>query len=225
MSAKVWLGLLIEAAIFAGLLFGSAGTLVWPPAWALLGVVSVAIFLITRMLARHDPNLLYVRMRWGLSREQLPWDRVIVILLTVVFPGWLALMGLDAVRFDWSLMPVWLQILGGIGVATAMAVIYRICEENTVLAAILRAQKERGRRLVLSGPYAMVRHPLDSAALALFISTALLLGSWFGLAGVTIIGLALVLRTLVVDRQLCLTREGYADYARRVPYRLFPGIW
>ena len=223
MSLKLWMWLTFEAAVFGGLLFGAAGTLEWPPAWAFLGVVFMAGFMITRLLAR-DPALLRLRMRWVFSRALVPWDRVVTILLMVVFPAWLVLMGLDAVRFDWSWMPDWLQILGGIGVAGAMSIIYRICEEKAALAAMLRAQKERGRWL-LSGPEAVVRHPLYGAALVLFVSTALLLGSWLGLAGVAVLGSAVIALTWMEDRQLYLTREGYADYARRVPYRLFPGIW
>lgn len=223
MSAKVWIALGFEALVFAGLLFGSAGTVSWTPAWAFLGVVFVAGFLITRMLAR-DPALLRQRMRWGFSRQLVPWDRVVTILLMVVFPAWLALMGLDAVRFDWSQMPDWLQILGGIGVAGAMSIIYRICEDAAV-AGMIRAQRERGRRLFLSGPHAVVRHPLYGAGLVLFVSTALLLGSWLGLAAVAVLGAALIALTVMEDRQLYLTREGYAEYARKVPYRLFPGIW
>ena len=223
MSLKLWIWLTFEATVFAGLLFGAAGTLVWPPAWAFLGVVFMAGLLMTRMLAR-DPNLLRLRMRWVFSRELVPWDRVVTILLMVVFPAWLVLMGLDAVRFDWSQMPVWVQIVGGIGVAGAMSIIYRVCEEKAALAAMIRAQKERGRWL-LSGPEAVVRHPLYGAALVLFVSTALLLGSWLGLAAVLVLGSAVIALTWMEDRQLHLTREGYADYARRVPYRLFPGIW
>lgn len=224
MTVKVWIGFAFEALVFAGLLFGSAGTLSWPPAWAFLGVVFMAGFLITRMLSR-DPALLQRRMRWIFSRELVPWDRVVTILLMVVFPAWLVLMGLDAVRFNWSWMPNWLQILGGIGVAGAMSIIYRICEERAALAAMIREQKERGRRLLLSGPDAVVRHPLYAAALVLFVSTALLLGSWLGLAAVVVLGSALIALTVMEDRELYLTREGYAEYARRVRYRLFPGIW
>jgi protein-S-isoprenylcysteine O-methyltransferase Ste14 len=149
---------------------------------------------------------------------------MVTILLMVVFPAWLVLMGLDAVRFDWSWMPDWLQILGGIGVAAAMSVIYRISEEKAAVAALIQAQKERGRRFFLCGPYAVVRHPLYGAALVLFVSTALLLGSWLGLAAVSVLATAVIALTVMEDRQLYLTREGYADYARRVRYRLFPGI-
>jgi protein-S-isoprenylcysteine O-methyltransferase Ste14 len=225
MSTKVWVALSLEALIFGALLFGSAGTLSWPPAWAFLGVFFAAAFLITRMLARRDPALLNERMQWPIQRAQLPWDRIIMVVFTVLFPGWLVLMGLDAVRFDWSGMPNWLQIIGGIGVAAAMSFVYRVFEENTFLAPIVRLQWERGHKIISTGPYAVVRHPLYAAVLILFVSTALLLGSWFGLAGVLVLASGLVFRTAMEDRELRRKLEGYADYARRVPYRLFPGVW
>jgi protein-S-isoprenylcysteine O-methyltransferase Ste14 len=224
-ATKVWIALGLEALVFAALLFGSAGTLSWPPAWAFLGVFFVAAFLITRMLARHNPALLRERMSWPVRRAQLPWDRIVMIVFMVLFPGWLALMGLDAVRFDWSDMPDWLQIIGGIGVAAAMSSVYRVFEENTFLAPIVRIQKERGHTVISTGPYAVVRHPLYAAVLILFVSTALLLGSWYGLAGVLVLGIGLVFRTAMEDRELRLKLEGYVDYSRRVPYRLFPGVW
>jgi len=222
-ATKVWIALALEALIFAALLFGSAGTLSWPPAWAFLGVFFVAACLITRMLARHNPALLRERMSWPVRRAQLPWDRIVMIVFMVLFPGWLALMGLDAVRFDWSDMPVWLQITGGIGVA--MSFVYRVFEENTFLAPIVRIQRERGHNVISTGPYAVVRHPLYAAVLILFVSTALLLGSWYGLAAVLVLGMGLVFRTAMEDRELRLKLEGYVDYTRRVPYRLFPGVW
>lgn len=226
MLAKVWIVLCVEALVFAGLLFGSAGTLSWPPAWAFLGVFFVAAVLISRMVARHNPALLREPLRWPMRRANWPWDGMILVVFTVLFPGWLALMGLDAVRFDWSGMPDWLQIIGGIGVAIAMSSVYRVFEENTVPAPTLRRQqRERGLKLIATGPYAVVRHPLYAAVLALFVSTALLLGSWVGLGAVLLLAGALILRTVLEDRELCITLEGYADYARRVPYRLIPGVW
>jgi protein-S-isoprenylcysteine O-methyltransferase Ste14 len=224
-ATKVWIALAIEAVLFAGLLFGSAGTLSWPPAWAFLGVFFVAAFLITRMLARHDPALLQERMSWPIRRAQLPWDQFVMIVFMVLFPSWLALMGLDAVRFDWSDMPDWLQVIGGVGVAAAMSFVYRVFEENTFLAPIVRLQMERGHKVISTGPYAVVRHPMYAAALILFISTALLLGSWYGLGAVSILGICLVFRTAMEDRELRLKLEGYLDYTRRVPYRLIPGVW
>ncbi|HEY2445443.1 MAG TPA: isoprenylcysteine carboxylmethyltransferase family protein [Rhizomicrobium sp.] len=224
MSAKLWIALGIEMAI-AGLLFGAAGTLSWPPAWAFVGVSLVVAFLITRMVARHDPSILKGSLRWPILRAELPWDGIFMILFTVLFPGWLALMGLDAVRFDWSWMPDWLQIVGGIGVAAALSSIYRIFEENTFPWRVVHLRKDNGRRIISTGPYAVVRHPLYAAGVILFVSTALLLGSWFGLAGVVVLASAIVSLTAMEDRALYLKLDGYADYARRVRYRLFPGVW
>ncbi len=223
--AKVWFVLAIEALVFAGLLFGAAGTVDWSPAWAFLGVVSVGAFLITRLVARHDPALVADHGRWPVRRAQLPWDGIGMVLLTVIAPGWLALMGLDAVRFDWSFMPDWLQIIGGIGVATALSFVYRVFEENTFLEELMRAREERSRKPISTGPYAVVRHPFYAAVLFFCTSTALLLGSWFGLASVVVLAAALVVRTAMEDRELRQKLEGYADYARRVPYRLVPGVW
>ena len=222
---KLWTALAVEALIFAGLLFGAAGTLSWPPAWAFLGVVCVGAFLITRMVVRHDPALIEERIRWPVRRAQFPWDGIMMVVLTVIFPGWLALMGLDAVRFDWSTMPDWLQIIGGIGVATALSFVYRVFEENTFISELMRARKERTQKLISTGPYAVVRHPFYAAVLFFCISTALLLGSWLGLAGVLVLAAGLVVRTGLEDRELRQKLEGYADYARQVPYRLLPGVW
>lgn len=224
MPAKIWVALVIEGVI-AALLFGSAGTLSWPPAWAFVGVSLVVAFLITRMVARCDPAILKGPLRWPILRGELPWDGIFTIVFTVLFPGWLALMGLDAVRFDWSWMPDWLQIAGGIGVAAALSSIYRVFEENASLWRSLRQRTERGRQIISTGPYAVVRHPLYAAGVILFISTALLLGSWFGLAGVLVLASAIVFLTAMEDRELRLKLDGYADYSRRVRYRLLPGVW
>jgi len=224
MLAKVWIALVAEGIILAALLFGGAGTLSWSPAWAFLGVISVAAFLITRLVARQDPSLIRERIRWPVRRIPLPWDDIGLVLFTVLFPGWLALMALD-MRFDWSWMPDWLQIIGGIGVATALSFVYRVFEENAFLAQIMRRQKESGQSLISTGPYAVVRHPFYAAVLFMCVSTALLLGSWYGLAGVLVLAAGLVVRSLLEDRALREKLEGYADYARRVPYRLVPGVW
>ncbi len=225
MLPKLWVALAAEAMVVAGFLFGAAGTFSWPPAWAFLGVVSVAGVLIARLVLREDPALLHERRRWPVRRTPLPWDGILIVIFTVLFPGWLALMGLDAVRFDWTSMPDWLQIVGGIGVAMALSFVYRVFEENTFLARIMRARTDLSQKLVSTGPYAVIRHPFYAAVLFFCASTSLLLGSWVGLGGVLLLAACLAVRVAMEDRQLCAKIEGYADYARRVPYRLLPGIW
>lgn len=225
MLAKLWLALAAEAMVFAGFLFGAAGTLSWPPAWAFLGVVSVAGVLIARLVLKEYPALLREEDRWPARRVPLVWDGILIVTLTVLFPGWLALMGLDAVRFDWSWMPDWLQIVGGIGVAIALSFVYRVFEENTLLVRIMRVRSDLGQKLISTGPYAVIRHPFYAAVLFFCASTSLMLGSWVGLGGVLLMAACLAVRVSVKDRELRTKIEGYADYARRVPYRLLPGIW
>jgi protein-S-isoprenylcysteine O-methyltransferase Ste14 len=225
MLAKVWFVLAAEAILIAGLLFASAGTLDWSSAWAFMGVVSVGAFLITRLVLRTDPGLIGETSRWPIRRAQLPWDGIMIVLLTVIVPGWIVLMGLDAVRFYWLWMPDWLQIVGGIGVATALSFVYRVFEENTFLARFVNSRKKANGELISTGPYAVVRHPFYAAVLFFCVSTALLLGSWLGLASVLVLAAGLVIRTVLEDRALRAKLEGYADYARQVPYRLVPGVW
>jgi protein-S-isoprenylcysteine O-methyltransferase Ste14 len=89
----------------------------------------------------------------------------------------------------------------------------------------MRRKKEQDRKPISTGPYAVVRHPFYAAVLFFCASTALLLGSWLGLAGVLVLAAALMVRIALEDRELRAKLEGYADYARQVPYRLVPGVW
>ena len=225
MPAKVWITLAIEFAIFALLLFASAGTITWPAGWAFLILFFVAALIISLMLARHDPALLEERMKMRLQRGQPLWDKIFLPTLVFVWLGWLILMGLDTVRWRWSDMPTWLQIIGGTGIVFAFWIFYRTYQENTFLAAVVKIQRERGHRVISTGPYAVVRHPLYAGALILLPSTALLLGSWYGL--LVSIGLiaAIVFRTIMEDRMLMRELEGYPEYAARVRYRLVPFAW
>jgi protein-S-isoprenylcysteine O-methyltransferase Ste14 len=90
---------------------------------------------------------------------------------------------------------------------------------------VVRIQTERGHKVISTGPYAVVRHPLYAAALLVFFSSALLLGSWYGLAASLVLAGAVVFRTVLEDRELRRGLQGYTDYAARVRYRLIPLVW
>jgi len=106
---KVTIALTIEILFFAALLFGAAGTWRWPAAWAFLILFTLSSTVIIVMLDRRDPALLAERMKAYNQKGQPLWDRIFLIVLSFVWIGWLVLMGLDAVRYHWSTMPVWLQ--------------------------------------------------------------------------------------------------------------------
>jgi protein-S-isoprenylcysteine O-methyltransferase Ste14 len=225
MTSKVWLVLTVEVALFALLLFGAAGTLRWPEAWVFLVLFIAATIGITLWLARSDPALLDERMKPLLQKGQPLWDKLLMSFFVVLFVMWLMLMGLDAVRYRWSHVPVWLEALGAAGFLVAMWISYLAFRENTFLSAAVRIQKERGQRVIDTGPYAVVRHPLYAGVLILLPSIALLLGSAWGVVGALVLDLFIAVRALNEERELERGLEGYREYRQRVRYRLLPGVW
>ena len=224
MNTKVWIGFARGILISAVPLFGAAGTLRWPAAWAYIVLIFGPGLLITLELAKRDPALLEERMKPVIQKDQPLWDRILITTFLALWLGWFVLMGLDA-RYGWSAMPVWLQWIGAAGVLLTMWIWFLIFRENTFLAPVVKIQKERGHKVISSGPYAIVRHPMYAAALVFFAATALLLGSWYGLAGALLLAAWLVVRTALEDRELKHGLAGYTDYAARVRYRLVPLIW
>ncbi len=109
---KAFLTLFVEFAVFAALLFVSAGIVLWPAGWAFLAIFFGFALAIVIWLAREDPELLAERISSPIRRGQPLWDKVLVVALMLLFVVWLILMSLDAVRFGWSAVPDWLQLLG-----------------------------------------------------------------------------------------------------------------
>jgi protein-S-isoprenylcysteine O-methyltransferase Ste14 len=207
------------------LLFVSAGTWRWPEGWvylAELGVIGTAVGV---WLAQHDPGLLAERMSGIFARSQRTWDRILMSVFVVVWIGSLVLSALDAVRFHWSRVPISLQAVGAVLVALGYYVFYLTFRENSYAAPTVKIQSERGHRVVSTGPYALVRHPMYAGAVAFFVGTPLLLGSWWGLAFAPALIALLSVRALLEERTLADELPGYRDYAARVRYRLVPGIW
>ena len=220
--------LIIQIAIFVTLgllLFLSAGTLRWPAAWVLLAEMGGTGIAFGLWLGRHDPALLAERLSACFQSSQKSWDKVFVATLLVLWSSWFVLMGLDAVRFRWSHVPVWVQAIGAILIALNAYIAYRTLRENTFAAPVVKIQTERGHRVVRTGPYAYVRHPMYAGNLLFFIGAPLLLGSWYGLAAAPLMVAMLAMRAVLEERTLASELPGYRDYAAHVRYRLVRGIW
>jgi protein-S-isoprenylcysteine O-methyltransferase Ste14 len=215
----LWMGFL------AVLLFVAAGTWRWPAGWVFLAELGGLGLALGLWLARHDPALLAERMSAGFQPAQKTWDKVFLVTFFALFGGWLVLMALDAVRFGWSQVPVWLQAIGAVLIALCMYVAYLTFRENSFAAPVVKIQAERGHRTVTTGPYAVVRHPMYAGAVLFFIGVPLLLGSWYGLAAVPVVTAMLVVRTLMEERMLMNELPGYREYEARVRWRLVPGVW
>jgi protein-S-isoprenylcysteine O-methyltransferase Ste14 len=224
-NIKVLVGQLVYLVLFFSLpLFLAAGTLAWPAGWIYLALFFSFVFAITSWLFRHNPALLKERMT--MSRpDQKAWDKVFLALAYVSFVAWLVLMALDAVRFRWSQMPVWLSAAGAIVLIYSFYLFFATFRENSFLSPLVRLQEDRGQTVVSTGPYHYVRHPMYAAALLFFLGTTLLLGSWYGLLLALLLVFLIAGRAVLEERTLQKELQGYDAYMVQVKYRLIPHVW
>ena len=216
--AVVWVGL------FALLLFVPAGTVRWPGAWVFLAILAASSLWGLAWLGRHDPGLLAERMRPPIQRGQPRSDKLLMVAFIPLWFGWYVLMGLDK-RLGWSSVPAALQVLGAVLVCLGVWLSFRVLAENSYAAPVVRVQKERGHKVVTTGPYSYVRHPMYASVILIAAGVPLLLGSWWGLLVSPLLVLVLAVRAVMEERMLKAELEGYADYAERVRYRLVPLLW
>jgi protein-S-isoprenylcysteine O-methyltransferase Ste14 len=206
-------------------LFLPAGTVAWPTGWVYVAVSLILGIAMTAWLVRHDPELLAERLT-GLRRAgQKKWDKIFVAIIIVGFFSWLALMGLDAARFHWSHMSILLQAIGSIFFLVSYYGFYLTFRENPYLSPAVRIQKERGQKVVSTGPYRYVRHPMYAAFVLYIFGTALMLGSWLGVVSGLLLIIVIARRAVLEERTLRQELPGYDEYMAKVHHRLIPGIW
>jgi protein-S-isoprenylcysteine O-methyltransferase Ste14 len=206
-------------------LFVAAGTLAWPFAWIFLVQIIVISVAGGLWFARHDPGLLRERLAPLIQKEQPTADKILVSIFVMVLFAALVLMGLDAVRFGWSSMPPLGRAIGELALLLSMWIGFRTMQENTFAAPVVKIQGDRGQRVIASGPYRIVRHPMYAATIGFCFGTSLLLGSWWGLAAVLLLLALLGIRIHFEERTLRVGLAGYDDYTANVRYRLIPLIW
>jgi protein-S-isoprenylcysteine O-methyltransferase Ste14 len=211
--------------VLGGILFVAAGDWTWPQAWVFLAEVEISSLVLCFWLARHDPALLESRLSRPFHGDQRHWDRMFLVGAITGFGAWMVLMALDARRFGHSYIPLWTQGLGAVLIALCMVLVWRVFRCNSFAAPQVRIQAKRGQHVVTDGPYRIVRHPMYAAALFYFLGVPLLLGSWWGLLPVPFFMAGLGARAVGEERMLRQALPGYDDYARRVRFRLIPGVW
>jgi protein-S-isoprenylcysteine O-methyltransferase Ste14 len=216
--------LVIMFLIFALLLFLSAGTIAWLAGWIYLILFFGFTIALSLWLLKYNPGLLKERMTM-FRADQKGWDKIFFALMEICFMAWLVLMPLDAVRFRWSHMPIWLQVVGAIILIISFILFFLTFRENSYLSPMVRIQKDRGQTVVSTGPYHYVRHPMYAAILLFIPGTALLLGSWYGLlVGLIIVGMV-ARRAVLEERTLRGELKGYDAYMAQVKYRFVPHVW
>jgi protein-S-isoprenylcysteine O-methyltransferase Ste14 len=219
LKAVLWI------AFTGALLFACAGTLDWPNGWVFMVELVIGSLAVTLWLAWRDPALLKERMSGPFQRGQVGADKLFMALMVVVWHGWLALMAFDARRWQWSQMPEALSYAGAVLIAIGFFVVWLTFRENSFAAPVVKIQEDRGQRVITTGPYRIVRHPMYAGAILYMLGIPLLLGSWLGLLVLPLIIGALAGRIFIEEAALCEGLPGYAEYTARVRYRLLPGLW
>jgi protein-S-isoprenylcysteine O-methyltransferase Ste14 len=210
------------AFVIAALIFIPAGTLDYWQAWLFLACYFSASLIVSLWLARHDPALLERRMRGGPLAEGERSQKVIMTMTSIAFVALLVVPGLDR-RYGWSHMPNAFPIVGDILLLAGWIGIFAVFRANTYAAATIGVTP--GQTVISTGPYGLVRHPMYAAALLMLFGIPLSLGSWWGILAMVALVPALSWRLIDEEQVLVRDLKGYAEYRRKVRWRLVPFLW
>jgi len=222
LQRKAFAGLLILFLVMAALLFLAAGTIRYWQGWAYLAVFFGASFLITLYLAKNDPALLKRRLSAGPWAEKEQAQKIIMAFTSIGFVALIVVPALDF-RFGWSAVPLPIVAAGDVLVAIGYAIIFLVYKENTFTSATIEVAKDQ--RVISTGPYALVRHPMYAGGLLYLLGTPLALGSWWGLVPFAATLPFLIWRLFDEEAFLARNLPGYAEYRNKVRFRLMPGVW
>jgi protein-S-isoprenylcysteine O-methyltransferase Ste14 len=224
--SKLIVGVIFNVAIFGVLLFLPAGTLDWWRAWVFLGLVFVGSVAGTVSLYRLNQDLLEERFKSPIQKGQPLADKIVVILLITSFAGLLVFIPLDVFRFLLMRKPGTLVSSSSLVLFVAGWWIMTLALiENAFAAPVVKHQQERGQKVIESGLYGVVRHPMYAGAVLLMVGMPLWLESYAAAILASVPIATLVLRILVEEQFLRRELAGYDAYTERVRYRMIPFLW
>jgi len=219
---KAFGGLAVLFLIMASLLFVAAGTLHYWQGWLFLAIYFLASLAITLYLINNNRALLARRMSGGPFAEKEPAQRIIMALVSMGFVGLILLPAIDH-RFGWSHLSIPAVLAGNALVLLGWLGIFFVFRENSFASATIESAEDQ--RVVSTGLYAWVRHPMYATLLLMLLGMPVALGSWWGVLVVIAIVPALIWRLTDEERFLVNHLPDYSEYQRRVRYRLLPRVW
>jgi protein-S-isoprenylcysteine O-methyltransferase Ste14 len=214
----------ISLIIGLAILFISSGTLYWIRAWIYVGLVSIYWVVSAVVLARVNPEMLNARGS-VVKKGTKAFEKVWVVLVPILTFGNLVIMGLDAVRFQWSFMPFWLTFVGIFMFIAVSPLALWAMAVNKFFEWTARIQDDRQQYVCTSGPYRIMRHPGYVGGIVSILAYPFILGSWWGFVLSGILAIIIVIRTALEDSMLQNELPGYREYTNQVKYRLIPLIW
>ena len=222
LNLKAFGGLLFLLLVMAALLFIPAWTLDYWQAWAFLAVFFSSALAITVYLMKKDPKLLGRRIHAGPTVEKETSQKIIQSITSLGFIAMLVISALDH-RFVWSTMALYLEVAGEVLVAIGFLIVFLVYKENTFTSATIELAPEQ--KVISTGLYALVRHPMYMGALFWFVGMSLALDSWWGLFVFLLMIPALMWRLFDEEKFLAMNLPGYVEYQNKVRYRLIPLVW
>jgi protein-S-isoprenylcysteine O-methyltransferase Ste14 len=222
LNKKASQGLVELIVVMAALTFLPAWTFEYWQAWILLAVFFACTLAIDLYLVKNDPKLLERRLKAGPGSEKEKSQQIIQAMAIVAFVTIFVFSALDH-RFGWSPVPPFVSILGDVLVALGLYFVFLVFKENTFTSGIIEVGDDQ--KVVATGPYALVRHPMYIGALVMLVGVPLALGSLWGLLTIVPMVFVLVIRLLDEEKFLARNLAGYSEYQSKVRYHLVPLIW
>lgn len=219
LAKKTFIGF-IQLIIGLGvMLFVPAGTIDYWQAWVYICIFGASVVLIGVYLYKNDPNLLKRRSN---RKEKEKSQQGIQLYIFITYIAVLVLPSLDH-RFLLSDVPLLVVIAGDVLVALGYFIIFLVLKENSFASTTIEVTLDQ--KVIATGPYAIIRHPMYSGAVVMLLGTPLALGSWWGLLVFILITYIIVWRLLEEEKFLAQSLSGYKEYCQKVQYRLLPFIW
>jgi protein-S-isoprenylcysteine O-methyltransferase Ste14 len=222
LRVKAFSGLAFMTLVIGVFLFVPAWTLDYWEAWVYLFVFSGSCAIVTLYFLKHDTELITRRVKAGPTAEREKTQKVIQSLANVAFILGILLPGLDH-RFQWSQVPFSLVLASDIFVLLGFIAVFFVFKENTYTSAIVEVDPDQ--KVISTGPYRLVRHPMYAGALVMFLFTPVALGSFWGVLGTIPLIVLIIFRLLDEEKFLAEHLSGYKEYCNTTRYRLIPRIW
>ena len=201
------------------LLFLPAGTLAYPNAWLFIALLFIPMIILGVFLFIKSPELLKRRLD---TKEKDKTQKGVVALSALLFLGGFIVAGLDF-RFSWSEIPLWVVILASAALLTSYALYAEVMRENVYLSRTVKV--ESSQKVIDTGLYAIIRHPMYAVTIWLFLSIPIILGSFYALLCFIPYPIIIAVRIRSEEKLLSKELDGYEKYKKKVKYRLIPFIW
>lgn len=203
----------------AAILFIPAGSITFWNAWLFIGILFIPMLFVIIYLVFRDPDLLYKRLK---TRENEKTQKIVVLLTSVIFLSGFIISGLDF-RFQWSAVPLPVVLISALIVLTGYIIFFIVMRQNSYASRVVEIQERQ--KVIDTGLYGIVRHPMYCAAIMIFMFMPLLLGSFYALIPLIVFPFQMGTRMKNEEEMLEKGLDGYAEYKKKVRYKVIPFLW